>query len=137
MRRRLLLASFLGTAGLRPVAAHSRPRGRPFRLGVMTRARREEPGTTAAILIEEQWPDLAGAGGTFGANVLAGYGPRFDSVATQLAAMTAKIIGGVLPADIPVEQPNKFELAVNLKTARTLGVTIPPSILARADEVIE
>ena len=84
-----------------------------------------------------QWPDLAGTGGSYGVDALVGYGPRFHSVAVQLAAMMAKIIGGALPADIPVEQPTKFELAVNLKTAKALGLTIPPSILARADEVIE
>ena len=55
----------------------------------------------------------------------------------QSAIMVAKVLKGAKPAELPVEQPTKFELAVNLRTAKSLDLTIPPSVLLRADEVIE
>ena len=79
-----------------------------------------------------QWPEIAEAGG------LVAYGPRYAEIYRQpVARQLAKIFLGVKPADLPVEQPTKFELIVNLKTAKALGLTISPSLLARADEVIE
>ena len=77
-----------------------------------------------------QWPETAEEGG------LLGYGPRFVDVFRQRARMVAKILSGAKPADLPVEQPTKFELVINLKTAKALGITIPQSVLLSADEVI-
>jgi putative ABC transport system substrate-binding protein len=78
-----------------------------------------------------QWPDIVGAGG------LAAYGPRRTEVDRQRARQLVKIFHGAKPADIPVQQPTTFELVINLYTAKALGLTVPQSILARADEVIE
>ena len=79
-----------------------------------------------------QWPEIAEAGG------LVAYGPRYVEIYRKpVAQQLAKIFLGVKPADLPVEQPTKFELIVNLKTAKALGLTILPSFLARADDVIE
>jgi putative ABC transport system substrate-binding protein len=78
-----------------------------------------------------EWAVMAAEGG------LIAYGPAPVLVWHQLARQLAKVLNGAKPADIPIEQPIKFELAVNLKAAKALGLTIPPSLLARADEVIE
>jgi putative ABC transport system substrate-binding protein len=68
---------------------------------------------------------------------LAAYGPRISEVGLQLARQIAKVFRGIKIADIPVEQPTKFELVINLKTADTMGFTVPATLVARADKVIE
>jgi putative tryptophan/tyrosine transport system substrate-binding protein len=88
---------------------------------------------TAALRLPAiyQWPETAEEGG------LAAYGPRFAKLYRQLARQLVKLLHGAKPANIPIEQPDRFELVINLNTAKAMGLTIPEGMLDRADKLIE
>jgi putative ABC transport system substrate-binding protein len=78
-----------------------------------------------------QWPENAEDG------ALAAYGPRYSEMYRERARLVVKVLRGTKPADIPVEQPAKFELVINLKAAKAIGVEVPATLVARADKLIE
>jgi putative ABC transport system substrate-binding protein len=78
-----------------------------------------------------QWPETAEEGG------LLAYGPSFVDIFRQRAGIVVKVLRGAKPGELPIEQPTKFKLVVNLKTAKTINYAVPTSLVLRADTVIE
>jgi len=95
------------------------------------RARLVDLAAKGRLPVIYEGPEFAEAGG------LLAYGPRYDDLFRRSAAFVDKILKGARPADLPVEQPTRFDLVLNLKTARALGLAIPQSVLIRADRVIQ
>jgi len=90
-----------------------------------------------ALAFKHRLPSIWEGGAYVRDGGLLAYGPSFPDMYRRSAGYVAKILKGARPSDLPVEQPTRFELAVNTKTAHALGLTIPPTLLARANEVIE
>ena len=91
----------------------------------------------AEFAMRQHIPSIAGNSGYAALGGLIGYGPGGGELYRRAAGLVAKILKGANPADLPVEQPTKLELVINLKTAKALGLTIPQSLLQRADQAIE
>jgi putative tryptophan/tyrosine transport system substrate-binding protein len=102
--------------------------GSPFLHG--NRALIIELAAQARLPAAYQWPQTARDGG------LLAYGPNVAAMRQQVAGLVARVLGGAKAGDLPIEQPTKFELVINLKTAQALGLTIPQSLLLRVDEVV-
>ena len=91
----------------------------------------------AALTVKNRLPALAGITGFAEAGGLVSYGPNFPDISRRAALYVDKILKGAKPGDLPVEQPTNFELVINAKTARALGLTVSPSLLTRADRIIQ
>jgi len=95
------------------------------------------PKETADFALRHRLPTITLMGSVGQVGQLIAYGANFSEQVRRVSGYVDRILKGAKPADLPVEQPTKFELIINLKTAKALGVTMPPSFLLRADEVIE
>ena len=91
----------------------------------------------AELALQHRLPTLFGFREMVEAGGLISYGPRYSDLYRQAAGQVHKILNGIKPGDIPVEQPTRFEVVLNMRTARALGLTIPPTILVRVDEILE
>jgi putative ABC transport system substrate-binding protein len=91
----------------------------------------------ADFAIQRRLPSLFAAKDRVEAGGLMSYGPRYSEMMQRAASLVDKILRGAEPASLPMEQPTTFELVINLKTARAIGLDVPATLLARADEVIE
>ena len=91
----------------------------------------------ADLALKHRLPTMHGVRENVDGGGLISYGPRIADASGRAAAFVDRILKGARPADLPVEQPTKFELVINLKTAKSLGIAIPRSVMLRADEVVE
>ena len=123
MKRRTFLALTAGSFLPAPRAALAQPAGKTYRVGIVHLG-----GPYAAM--------INGLRGCL-KEELVSYGVSFHAVGRQCAKYVHRVLSGTSPADLPVERADRFELAINLKTAKALGLTIPHSLLGRADEVVQ
>jgi putative ABC transport system substrate-binding protein len=102
-----------------------------------TQTSRDNPQLLADLALKHRLPTMFGSRDNVVAGGLMSYAPDFNDLWRRAAVYIDKILKGAKPAELPVEQASKYQLVINLKTAKALGLTFPPSLLQRADEVIE
>jgi putative ABC transport system substrate-binding protein len=90
-----------------------------------------------ASALAHKVPTIAGNAEQVPYNLLLSYGPDFPDYFRRAVGYVDKILKGAKPRDLPIEQPTRFKLVINLKTVKALGLTVPPSLLSTADEIIE
>ena len=129
MKRREFIALLGGAAAAWPLGAHGQPTATGTRNA--NHARINTLALGARLPTIHPFRDYLGAGG------LMSYGANNPDLFRRAGDYVDKILRGAKPADLPVEQPTKFDLIINLTTAKALGLDVPPTLLARADEVIE
>ena len=151
MIRRRGFITLLGSAATWPLAARAQQLPRMRRIGVLMSTAADDPESPLRIAalahtnririntsaLGLRLPTMHGSRDYVEAGGLMSIGPNFSDLFRRAADLVDKILRGAKPGDIPVEQPTKFELVINLTTAKTLGLTVPKSFLLRADEVIE
>ena len=137
MDRRAFIGTVTGGLIAAPLAAKAQG-ATVARVGYLNTAtffheqtRMAELAKTIRVPVISAWREFADAGGFMS------YGTNIPAMFRRVAGHVDRILKGANPADLPVEQANTFELVINMKTAKALGLTIPPSLLQRADQVIE
>jgi putative tryptophan/tyrosine transport system substrate-binding protein len=140
--RRKFLAT-LGSAAAWPHAARAQQPDRVRRIAILAHLPSDDPlarverNFLAELELKHRLPAIFGSRWNVEAGGLMSYAADLDDLTRRAATYIDKILKGAKPADLPVEQASKYQLVINLKTAKALGLDVPVSVLARADEVIE
>ena len=135
MRRRDLIQAIVGSSIGSPITAWAQQSGRTRLIGVLINGLENDPEMQASLIAFKQ--ELERLNWSDGRNARLSYGIEQVDVFRQAASYVDRILRGTKPAELPMQAPTNYKTVVNLKTAKALGLDVPPSLLVRADEVIE